>query len=131
MNILIMLKFSIVDFGPGPLISHPVTIISSGSTIAGETYSLNCSAILFDPIPLPSDVPSPNFQWFYGPNGSASLHSGLTPPTTVMSSSNSTSCTYTSALQFSPLNQSHAGNYTCRLGAGRLVNSAMVTVDGM
>ena len=35
-------------------------------------------------------------------------------------------------LQFIPvLNESHAGNYTCRLGAGRLVNTMVVSVDGM
>ena len=112
----------------------PVTISpSTGSTttIAGERYySLNCSSILFDPVPLPDDVPSPNFQWSF--NGSASLPSGVTAMPTVMSSSNSTSETYTSILQFSsPLSQSlHTGMYTCRLGPASLVNSAMVTVNG-
>ena len=108
---------------------NPVTITPSGSSIAGEAYSLACSAILFDPDRLPSNVPSPNFQWSI--NGSASLPSGVTAMDTVMSSSNSTSETYTSTLQFSLLNQSHTGNYTCRLGAETLVNSAMVTVTGM
>ena len=129
MNTLIML---IVNFGPGPLISHPVTIFSaSGSSIAGETYSLNCSAILFAPIPLPSNVPSPNFEWSFGASNNISLPSGLTPTATIISSNNTTSNTYTSTLQFSPLSQSHTGNYTCRLGAGSLMNSTMVNVIGM
>ena len=103
---------------------------STGSTTAGRTdYSLTCSATLFDPSRLPSDVPSPNFQWSF--DGGASIHSGVTATQTVMSSSNSTSETYTSTLQFSPLSQCHIGMYTCRLGAVSLVNSAMVTVNGI
>ena len=108
----------------------PVTISPSGSAIAGETgYSLTCSSTLFDPSRLPDNVPSPNFQWFF--NGSSSLPSGVTAMATVSSSSNSTSETYTSILQFSALNQSlHTGMYTCRLGPARLTNSAVVTVNG-
>ena len=71
-------------------------------------------------------MPPPTFEWFFGPNGNAPLPSSLTTPATVLNSH-----TYTSTLQFSPLSQSHAGNYTCRLGAGRLVNSTMVTVNGI
>ena len=113
--------------------SDPVTISpSTGSTAttAGQRdYSLTCSSTLFAPIPLPDNVPSPNFQWSFG--GSSSLPSGVTAMPTVMSSSNSTSETYTSTLQFSsPLSQSHAGMYTCRLGAGRLMNSVEITVNG-
>ena len=116
--------FHIVNFG----VSHihdQVTISHSGSATAGETYSLTCSAVLFRSIPLHSSVPTPNFQWFFDPNDDASLPSGLTPTATVLSNN-----IYTSTLQFSPLNQSHTGNYTCQLGAGRLVNSDMVTVNG-
>ena len=123
---------STVDFG---FLRDPVLVIISPSTGSTDTsagerdYSLNCSATLYDPVPLPDDVPSPNFQWSF--DGSASLPSGVTATPTVMSSSNSTSETYTSTLQFSQLSQSHIGNYTCRLGAGRLVSSAaMVTVNG-
>ena len=120
-----------MDFG-FHLMFDPVAISSSGSNTAGESYSLKCSATLFDPVPLPSDVPSPTFGWFIGPNGNASnsLPSGVTPMTTA-SSSNSTSITYTSTLQFSPLSQSHTGVYTCQLGAGSLANSANVTVNGI
>ena len=73
-------------------------------------------------------MPSPTFEWFYGPNSNASLPSGVNPSATVLMSGN----IYSSTLQFSPtLNESHAGMYTCRLGAGRLVNSTIVSVDGM
>ena len=124
---------STVDFG---FLRDPVLVIISPSTGSTDTsagerdYSLNCSATLYDPVPLPDDVPSPNFQWSF--NGSASLPSGVTAMPTIMSSSNSTSEIYTSTLQFSfPLSQSHAGSYICRLGPGRLVSSAaMVTVNG-
>ena len=107
----------------------PVTISGSTATTAGETYSLTCSSTLFDPITLPTDVPQPNFQWSF--NGSATLPSaGVTAMATIMSSSNSTSETYTSILQFSPLSQSHTGMYTCRLGAASLVNNVMIAVNG-
>ena len=106
-----------------------MAISPSGSATAGETYSLTCSATLSSRNPsLPDpNIPSPTFEWFFGPNGDASLLSGLTPTETVLNSG-----TYTSTLQFSPLSQSlHTGNYTCRLGAGSLVNSATVTVNGI
>ena len=127
--ILVHIALYAVQFGFRFDLEHVTISLSTGSATAGETYSLTCSATLFEPSRLPSDLPSPNFQWSF--NGSASLPSGVTALPIVMSSSNSTSETYTSILQFSPLSQSHTGMYTCRLGAGILVNSAMITVDGM
>ena len=123
---------SIVNFGFRFNVDNVIISSSTGSTAttAGERdYSLTCSATLFEPSCLPSGVPSPNLQWSFG--SSTSLPSGVTATSTVMSSSNSTSETYTSALWFSPLSQSHAGMYTCRLRPGRLENSVMVTVNGM
>ena len=52
------------------------------------------------------------------------IPSGLTTTATDLGTDN----IYRSTLQFSPLSQSHTGNYTCRLGAGRLVNSNTFTV---
>ena len=125
-----LLLLSTVNFGYHYTID-PVTISpSTGSSTAGRTdYSLMCSATLFEPNHLPSGVPSPNFRWSY--NGNISLPSGVTTVQTIVSSSNSTSETYTSTLQFSPLSQSHTGYYTCRLGPGILMNSAMVAVNGI
>ena len=100
-----------------------VSISSSGSSTAGETYSLTCSATI-SPNPLPTNVPSPTFQWFFGPNNS-SLPSGVTPSNTTI-----TGNTYTSTLEFSRLSQRHTGMYTCRIGAGKLANYAMVTING-
>ena len=105
-----------------------VTISASGSSTAGETYSLMCSVTLLDSLPLPSNVPTPYFEWFSGPSGNASLPSGVTPMATVLDTE---TATYSSILQFSPLSQSHEGVYTCRLGAGRLENSAMINVNGI
>ena len=107
-----------------------VSISPSGSSTAGETYSLTCSAILYRPSnPSPGSyiMPPPTFEWLFGPNGNDPLPSGVTPTETVLGSDN----TYRSILHFSPPSQFHTGNYTCRLGAGRLVNSAVVTVNCM
>ena len=113
------------------LLDQSVAISPSGHNTAGETYLLICSATLRANRDIPSsdpDMPSPTFEWFFGPNGNDPLPSGLMQPVTEF---NSFTRIYTSTLQFSPLSQSHTGNYTCRLGAGSLVNSAMVTVNGI
>ena len=132
-KIYTMYYVSIVNFGFSFDVDHVTISPSTGSTTttAGQrSYSLTCSITLFNPIPLPDNVPSPNFQWSF--DGSSSLPSSVTATSTVMSSSNSTSETYSSTLQFSVLSQSlHAGMYTCRLGPARLVNSVTVTVNGM
>ena len=120
-----------MNFGFSFNVDHVTISPSTGctATTAGQRdYSLNCSVTLFDPHHLPSGVPSPNFQWLFD-GLSTSLPSGVTAMPTVISSSNSTSETYTSTLQFSPLSQSHAGMYTCRFGPGRLVNSVVITVN--
>ena len=111
-------------------VDHVIISPSTGSTAttAGEAYSLTCSSTLYQPSRLPSDVPSPNFQWFL--NGCASLPSGVTAMPTVVSSMNDTSQTFTSTLQISSLNQCHAGMYTCRLGPARLTNNIVVSVNG-
>ena len=101
-----------------------VNVSFSGSTDAGETYSLTCSATTFESYRLPSNLTvTPTFVWSFGND---LLPSGATPSGTHSSDN----ITYTSTLWFSPLSQSHSGSYTCRLGAGRLVNTAMVTVNG-
>ena len=101
-----------------------MTISPSGSSTAGNMHSLMCSTFLFEPSTLPSDLPTPTFEWLFGSNNS-SLPSGVTSTATVLGSDN----TYRSTLQFSQLSESHAGMYTCRLGPGRLANNAMVIVN--
>ena len=113
------LLLSTVDF------ENSVTISSSGLAIAGGTFSLTCSATLVNPIPLPANVPSPSFEWFFGPNSNVPLPSIVTHVETALDGSYKI---YESTLQFSHLNQSHSGTYTCKLGGGRLANSSVVSV---
>ena len=116
-----------VNFGTAVNTSQ-VTLSPSGPGIAGNSFTLTCSATLVSPLPLPSNVPSPSFEWFYGPHANASLPSDITPTATVRMGDD----IYSSTLLFFPtLSNSHAGNYICRLGAGRLVNSTVVSADGM
>ena len=100
----------------------PVTITASGGSntgIAGTGFSLVCSAT----VQTQNDTSTPNFDWFFGTNN-GSLPSGVTPMATVLGNN------YTSTLQFSPLQESHAGMYTCRLGSNaRLAVNAVVTVN--
>ena len=117
-----------MNFGFRFNVDH-VIISPSTPPTAGAAYSLTCSSTLFDPSRLPSGVPSPNFQWFL--NGCATLPSGVTATSTVVSSSNSSSETYSSTLQISSLSRCHVGMYTCRLGPARLMNSVTVTVNGI
>jgi hypothetical protein len=108
-----------------PTISYTVdiermTITPSGSSTAGGTGSLECSAMITTN-PLPDNVPSPAVQWFFGPNNSSLLPSGVI---TTPGSSN--------ILRFSPLSHSHAGMYTCRLaGSVRLAAHTTLIVNGM
>ena len=121
-----MLITSDSPFPPPSVNIGAVTITPSGGSntaTAGTSFSLECSAT----VETQSDLPTPNFQWFYGTNN-GSVPSGTTVVATVMGSGN----TYTSILQFSPLQESHAGMYTCRLGGNaRLANNAAINVNGM
>jgi hypothetical protein len=131
-DIIMFTLLSIVDFEFRRDLDLVTISPSTGSTAttAGERdYSLNCSATLIQPSHLPSGGPSPSIQWLF--YGRSSLPSGVTAFPTVMSSSNSTSATYTSTLQFSTLNQSHAGMYQCQLGPHRLMKSIVITVNGI
>ena len=56
---------------------NPVSISHSDPAFAGTTFSLTCSATLTNPTPLPLNVPCPNFEWFYDPNGNALFPSGV------------------------------------------------------
>ena len=93
----------------------------SNTGTAGTSFSLECSAT----VETQTDSPTPIFEWFYGTNN-GSVPSGATPMATVIGSGN----TYTSTLQFSPLQESHTGMYTCRLGGNaRLANTITTAVN--
>ena len=81
----------------------------AGTVTAGRMFTLNCSVDI-TPYPLPENVPPPSFEWFNGQTNT-SLPSGVT-----VSDVTNSDITYTSTLQFFPLQWSHAGMYTCRLG---------------
>ena len=100
-----------------------MTIDPSGVSIAGGNASLVCSANI-TPNPVQNNLPS---EWFFGTNN-ASLPSGLTPMATALGSGN----TYTSTLTLSPLNQSYAGMYTCRIGGNaKLAAHITLIVNGI
>ena len=67
-------------------------ITSTGTPIAGQTFSLDCS--------VTGTADLATYQWFH---------------------SNGTRLADTSQLQFSPLLASHAGTYTCRATVGGVV----------
>ena len=97
-----------------------MTISPSGFSTgtAGELFTLECSADIL----TQTDTPFPTFEWFFCLTNT-SLPSGVTV-SNVTNSGN----TYTSTLQFSPLQGSHAGMYTCRLGGNeRLAVNSMIS----
>ena len=95
----------------------------SNARTVGENFAPECSVDI-SPNPLPDNVPSPSFEWFFGPTNSP-LPSGVTV-SDVTNSGN----TYTSTLQFSQLLASHAGMYTCRLGGNaRLAANTLINVQ--
>ena len=115
--------FSIVDIGE-VVLSQPAGF--NATRIAGEiNFTLECSAYIMSPLPV--NVPVPKFEWFSGPdNSSLPSQSGVT-----ISNVTSSHSTYTSALQFSTLSESHSGLYTCRLGGNeRLAANTNITVKG-
>ena len=100
-----------------------VTVSSSVLVNHAQPFELVCSVDI-DLSQAVGDVPSPTFEWFFG-RRNASIPSGarVTDPTKKGK-------TYTSILQFSPLHQSHAGLYTCRLGGNvRLAANSRIIVN--
>ena len=62
---LVHIALYTVQFGFRFNLDNVIISPSTGSATAGQTgYSLTCSSTLFEPSRLPSDVPSPNFQWW-------------------------------------------------------------------
>ena len=94
-----------IFFGLFRLITVPdpprITVDASGTSIAGETYSLTCTVSLEQEL-----RESPVIEWI-GPDGGV-IENG----TPVDVSLNSSSTTMT--LLFSPLHTSHGGTYWCR-----------------
>ena len=76
-----------------------VSVTTSSSPIAGESYFLKCLA----------GEPLATFQWLGPPDG----RTPVVNTTSLIIISNSS----TSQLQFRPLQQSHNGSYSCRTTA--------------
>ena len=89
-----------------------VSIISSGDTTAGGSYSLQCSVSVVELL-----VVAPSVEWL-GPSGSAASAEDLTVDATMVTSGRNT----TRSIAFAPLHTSHAQEYTCR---------APVTIDSI
>ena len=107
--------------------SDGVSISPSGpiSATADTHFTLDCSADI-TPNPLPPNVSTPYFEWFFGPDNSSLIPSGVNVSSVIISGN-----TYTSTLLFYPLQLSHTGIYTCRLGGNnKLVNSTNIHVNG-
>ena len=86
---------------------------------------LTCSADVLNDI-QELGVPPPTFEWFFGPNGNASLPSGVAVSTVTLNNGTS----YSNTLLFSlPAEASQGGIYTCRLGGNpRLVASITINI---
>ena len=72
-------------------------MISSGSPIAGESYSLECSA----------GESTTTFQWMGPPDGRTPIANSAGAIAVISTSS-------TSHLQFKPIQQSYSGLYSCQ-----------------
>ena len=83
-----------------------VTIQTSGSSTAGGTYTLSCTATIAAGLPR---NPSVSLNWF-GPSGTAvTSGSGITLGTQATQGT-----TTTRTLTFNPVTVAHAGGYTCQ-----------------
>ena len=89
-----------------------VFITSSGTAMAGESYSLECS------VSVTGSTDQPTITWMDSVNNQ--ITSGV-----ITSGS-------TSTLTFNPLVASHAGTYTCRATLNNAMQSASrtITVQG-
>ena len=94
-----------------------MAIHGTGSTAAGEMYTLSCTATVVENL-----VVVPNIQWEYS-NGSV-VNSGSSFALSAMITSGNTT---THNLTFSPLRTSHGGEYTCRA----IINIPSISISGL
>ena len=86
-----------------------LSIATSGTNTAGETYSLECSARVAE------STDQPTITWLDPMNNPV--------PSEMVTTTNSMS-----TLKFNPLATSHAGTYTCRVTAGGVTETQTSTV---
>ena len=89
-----------------------VSIISSGDTTAGGSYSLQCSVSVVELL-----VVAPSVEWL-DPAGRVASAEDLTVDATPVTAGRTT----TRSIAFAPLHTSHAQEYTCR---------AAITIDSI
>lgn len=96
--------------------NEPVSITSSGTAIAGETYNLDCFALTRS-----NTRAHPNIVWLDPKNNTILSASGRISTFGSMST-----------LIFSPLTASDTGTYTCKTAMGSEVDfvSVRITVKG-
>ena len=82
-----------------------VTIQTSGSSTAGEAYTLSCTATIAAGLP---GNPTVSIGWL-GPSGTVTSGSGITLGTQATQGT-----TTTRTLTFNPVRVAHAGGYTCQ-----------------
>ena len=91
------------------IVAISVSIAPSGTTTAGERYSLECSAT------VTGSTDQPTITWLDPMN--SPVPSGMVTTTGSMST-----------LTFNPLSASHAGTYTCRATVGSTMQTATMDV---
>ena len=96
-----------------------VSITASGSSIAGESYALECSV----------GGSEGTFQWLGPPDGRTPVDESRPRLSILPTSGSATS----SQLQFRPLGQSDNGSYSCNASVGELAflsESVNIIVNG-
>ena len=95
-----------------------LSVMGSGSIVAGESYTLECSV----------GVSEGTFQWLKGPSDGRMLVVESSPRVNIIANAN------TSQLQFRPLQQSDNGSYSCNATVGGLDLSpepVVISVNGI
>ena len=111
------------DLGSGSSASNAqniaisVSITASGTSTAGQTYRLMCSAN------VTGSTDQTTFTWLHN-------SSNITSDICRMDTGDGS---YSSNLTFSPLSVSHAGTYTCKVTAGGVTETQTIilTVNGI
>ena len=98
-----------------------ITISPHKIPVAGESFSLTCTVTLAEGDTLIGD---PAVQWI-GPDG-VSINSDIQQVMT-----DDSNVAYISTLEFTPVQMSHGGQYTCQANStsGTIVNAKTLTVQ--
>ena len=91
------------------------SIMNTGTI--GELFNLTCSVDI-SPYPLPDNVKPPTFEWTHD-----TANEILPSVSLTLSNTTTSSATYSTVLQFSPLLESHSGSYTCKVGGNELLQA--------